>query len=61
MSLVADGVNRNIFILMRSMFAVYYVRLQWKSHGENTVNGHYSVTGKYSETPGNVAYYDENL
>jgi hypothetical protein len=43
MSVVADGVNRNIFIVLRSMLAVYYVRLQWKSHGENTVNGHYNV------------------
>ena len=43
MSVVADGVNRNIFILLRSMFAAYYVILQWKSHGENTVNRHYSV------------------
>jgi len=43
MSVVADGVNRNIFILLRSMLAVYYVRIQWKSDGENTVNGHCSV------------------
>ena len=43
LSVAADGVNRNIFILLRSMLAVYYVRLQWKSHGENTVNGHCSV------------------
>ena len=50
MSLVADGVNRKIFILMRNMLAVYYVRLQWKSHGKNTVNGRYSVTDKCSET-----------
>jgi len=43
MSVVADGVNRSIFILLRSMLAVYYVRLWWKSHGENTINGYYGV------------------
>jgi hypothetical protein len=43
MSVVADSVNRRIFILLKSMLAVYYVRLQWKSHGEYKVNGHYSV------------------
>jgi len=41
MSVMTDSVNRSIFILLRSMLAVYYVRLQWKSHGEYTVNEHY--------------------
>jgi len=43
--LVVVDVNKKIFILLRSMFAVYYVRLQWISHGEYTVNGHCGCGG----------------